>query len=157
MNQAPVAVIGGGAAGMEAARVAALRGHSVTLYEKQGYLGGKLPFAAAVKGQHENIADLNAYLQRQQEVCGVTVVTGQEVDADFVRAQAPDVLIEATGGVVVPTGLAASGSIAQRRSITFLRSCSFFTSHISASGFSRFRCAATNAPLPVMSSTMPFA
>ncbi len=105
-----VMVVGGGAAGMEAARIAALRGHIVTLYEKQGYLGGKLPFAAAVKGQHENIADLNSYLQRQQEVCGVTVVTGQEVDADFVRAQAPDVLIEATGGVVVPTGLAASGS-----------------------------------------------
>ncbi len=100
-----VMVVGGGAAGMEAARVAALRGHNVTLYEKNGYLGGTLPFAASVKGDHENIADLNSYLQRQQEVCGVTVVTGQEVTADFVREQAPDAVVVAAGGVVQSTGL----------------------------------------------------
>ena len=100
-----VMVVGGGPAGMEAARVAALRGHNVTLYEKNGYLGGTLPFAAAIKGQHENIDDLNSYLQRQQEVCGVTVVTGQEVTADFVREQAPDAVVVAAGGVVQSTGL----------------------------------------------------
>ncbi len=100
-----VMVVGGGPAGMEAARVAALRGHTVTLYEKAGYLGGTLPFAAAVKGPHENIADLNSYLQRQQEVCGVQVVCGQEVTADFVREQAPDVVIVATGGVRQSSGL----------------------------------------------------
>lgn len=103
-----VMVVGGGPAGMEAARVAALRGHAVTLYEKNGYLGGELPFAAAVKGPHENIADLNSYLQRQQEVCGVTVVTGQEVTADFVAQEAPDVVIVATGGVRPSTGLAGT-------------------------------------------------
>ncbi len=100
-----VMVVGGGPAGMEAARVAALRGHTVTLYEKAGYLGGTLPFAAAVKGPHENIADLNSYLQRQQGVCGVQVVCGQEVTADFVREQAPDVVIVATGGVRQSSGL----------------------------------------------------
>lgn len=100
-----VMVVGGGPAGMEAARVAALRGHTVTLYEKAGYLGGTLPFAAAVKGPHENIADLNSYLQRQQEVCGVQVVCGQEVTADFVREQAPDVVIVAAGGVRQSSGL----------------------------------------------------
>lgn len=94
-----VMVVGGGAAGMEAARIAAQRGHSVTLYEKNGYLGGLLPFAAAVKGQHENIADFNAYLQNQQDVCGVTVVCDQKVDADFVAEQSPDAVIVACGGV----------------------------------------------------------
>ena len=103
-----VMVVGGGPAGMEAARVAALRGHSVTLYEKKGYLGGELPFAAAVKGPHENIADLNSYLQRQQEVCGVSVVTDQEVTADFVAQEAPDVVIIAAGGVRQATGLAGT-------------------------------------------------
>ena len=103
-----VMVVGGGAAGMEAARVAAQRGHSVTLYEKNGYLGGTLPFAAAVKGEHENINDFNSYLQRELEVYGVTVVTGQEVTADFVREQAPDAVVEATGGVVQTTGLAGT-------------------------------------------------
>ncbi len=105
-----VMVVGGGPAGMEAARVAALRGHKVTLYEKAGYLGGTLPFAAAVKGPHENIADLNSYLQRQQEVCGVEVVLGQEVTADFVAQQAPDAVIVAAGGVRQSSGLESSSA-----------------------------------------------
>ena len=45
-------VIGGGPAGMEAARVSALRGHDILLYEKDGKLGGLLPLAAMVKGPH---------------------------------------------------------------------------------------------------------
>lgn len=100
-----VLVAGGGPAGMEAARVAAERGHSVTLYEKAGILGGLLPFAAAVKGSHENIADFNQWLQDQLDLNGVTVLTGTEVTADLVRQEAPDVVIDATGGVTVSTGL----------------------------------------------------
>ena len=105
-----VMVVGGGPAGMEAARVAALRGHKVTLYEKAGYLGGTLPFAAAVKGPHENIADLNAYLQRQQEVCGVNVVLDTEVTADFVKQESPDVVVVAAGGVRQSSGLAGTSA-----------------------------------------------
>ena len=48
-----VMVIGGGPGGMEAARIAAARGHEVTLYEKSGSLGGLLDFAPNVKGPHE--------------------------------------------------------------------------------------------------------
>lgn len=94
-----VMVIGGGPGGMEAARIAALRGHDVTLYEKNGMLGGLLDFAAYVKGPHENLADLKNYLIRQLEITGVKVVTGTAVDAALVAAEAPDAVILAAGGL----------------------------------------------------------
>lgn len=97
-----VAVIGGGPAGMEAARVAAQRGHTVTLYEKNGYLGGRLVFAAAIKGPHERLDDLNAYLQKQLELNGVEVVTGQEADVALIADQGFDVAVVATGGARSP-------------------------------------------------------
>lgn len=93
-----VIVVGGGPAGMEAARIAAQRGHTVTLYEKNGALGGLLPFAAAIKGPHENLEDLRKYLIRQQELKGVTVVTGTEATADLIKKEAPDAVILAVGG-----------------------------------------------------------
>ena len=93
-----VMVIGGGVAGMEAARIAAERGHKVTLYEKNGYMGGMLLFANAIKGPHEHLIDLCNYLVRQQEVKGVTVEKGKEVDLDFVKEQNPDAVIVAVGG-----------------------------------------------------------
>ena len=94
-----VMVVGGGPAGMEAARIAALRGHNVTLYEKNGAVGGLLDFASTVKGPHENLSDLRSYLARQLEVAGVDVVTGTEVDASFIADQKPDAAIIAVGGV----------------------------------------------------------
>lgn len=94
-----VMVIGGGPAGMEAARIAALRGYKVTLYEKNSSVGGLLEFANLAKGPHENLGDLRNYLERQLEVTGVTVVTEQEVDTAFITEQAPDVVILATGGL----------------------------------------------------------
>ena len=94
-----VLVAGGGPAGMEAARIAAQRGHTVTLYEKKGSLGGSVPFASQIKGPHENLDDYVAYLERQCELAGVTVVTGTEVTADLVASEAPDALVWAAGGV----------------------------------------------------------
>ena len=94
-----VMVVGGGPAGMEAARIAAMRGHDVTLYEKKGMLGGLLDFASYVKGPHENLADLKKYLIRQLELTGVKVETGVEVDKTFIEAEAPDALILAVGGL----------------------------------------------------------
>lgn len=93
-----VMVVGAGPAGMEAARIAALRGHTVTIYEKKDSVGGLLDFAHAVKGPHENLDTLRAYLARQLEITGVSIATGQEVDADFIQKEAPDAVIIATGG-----------------------------------------------------------
>lgn len=94
-----VMVVGGGPAGMEAARIAAARGHDVTLYEKKTVLGGLLDFASAVKGPHENLDDLKNYLIRQLELTGVTVKTGVEVDQALIASQAPDAVILAVGGL----------------------------------------------------------
>ena len=97
---------------MEAARIAASRGHKVTLYEKNGYLGGLLLFANAIKGPHENLTNLNTYLKKQLEVNGVEVVTGQAADADYIKAAAPDVVIAATGGVRDTLGLTSTAGTA---------------------------------------------
>lgn len=94
-----VMVIGGGPAGMEAARIAASRGHAVTLYEEDDSMGGRMTFAATVKGPHEKIADFTAYLQRQLEVTGVEVKTGKTVDAALVDEIGPDAVIVAVGGI----------------------------------------------------------
>ena len=95
-----VMVIGGGPAGMEAARIAAARGHNVTLYEKRGALGFMLDFAASVKGPHENLADLKNYLIRQLELNGVEVKTGTEVTQELIHSEAPDAVILADVGVL---------------------------------------------------------
>jgi 2,4-dienoyl-CoA reductase-like NADH-dependent reductase (Old Yellow Enzyme family)/thioredoxin reductase len=107
-----VMVIGAGPAGMEAARIAAARGYAVTLYEKKDSVGGLLEFASLVKGPHENLNKLRSYLEHQLEVTGVTLVTGKEVDAAFVKEQAPDVVIVATGGIRAIQELRGSASIA---------------------------------------------
>ena len=74
-----VVVVGGGPAGMEAARVAALRGHQVLLCEKAHRLGGALPIAAFVKGlEIENLPALIHYLENQMIKLGVKIRTGEE-------------------------------------------------------------------------------
>ncbi|MDO4633798.1 MAG: FAD-dependent oxidoreductase [Eubacteriales bacterium] len=103
-----VMVIGGGPAGMEAAHIAAQRGHTVTLYEKNGYLGGLLPFANTIKGPHENLSEYMTYLKKELEVYNVTVETGTEVTAEMINEAAPDAVILAVGGVRDTLGLEAT-------------------------------------------------
>jgi 2,4-dienoyl-CoA reductase (NADPH2) len=95
-----ILVIGGGPAGMEAARVSALRGHDVILYEKSCKLGGLLPLAATVKGtQPEDLPSLIRYLEGQIKKLGVQIECGKTVDASTVEKIKPDVVFVATGGI----------------------------------------------------------
>jgi len=95
-----VTVVGGGPAGMEAARVAALRGHKVTLYEKDHKLGGLLPLLGMVKGTEiDCIARLIGYYQTQFRKLGVKVVLGKKVTVSLIEGSRPDAVIVATGGI----------------------------------------------------------
>lgn len=91
-----VLVVGGGPAGLEAARVAALRGHQVTLHERDTQLGGALRLAAAAPGR-ERIGLEIEWLERQVRALGVLVETGSPVTPERVRELDPDAVIVATG------------------------------------------------------------
>lgn len=91
-----VVVIGGGVAGVEAARIAAKRGHKVSLYEQSERIGGQMYYA--VKPPHkQNMENLVPYLERQLELTGVDVHLGTAVTAEDVVALAPDAVVCATG------------------------------------------------------------
>lgn len=95
-----VLVIGGGPAGMETARVAALRGHKVILCDKNRALGGKLPLASMIKGSDvEDIRSIVPYLTGQLAKLPVDIRLNTTVDADYVRREAPDAVVIATGGL----------------------------------------------------------
>lgn len=91
-----VMVVGGGPGGMEAASVAAQRGHDVTLYEKTGILGGQLCYAYKPPGREE-FANVITYLKRQVKKEGVKVVLGVEATPETVKTEQPDTLIVSTG------------------------------------------------------------
>ena len=84
---------------MEAARVAAIRGHAVTLYEKERSLGGMLPLAVTVKGtETEDILGYLDYLKRQLEILDVDVRLGVKSTPDDIRRESPEVVVVAVGG-----------------------------------------------------------
>jgi 2,4-dienoyl-CoA reductase (NADPH2) len=96
-----VVVVGGGPAGMEAARVAAIRGHEVTLYEKSSKLGGLLDLAALIKGlEIEDLPSITRYLKIQLDKLGVKTNLGKEVNSALIEQIKPDVVIVATGGTL---------------------------------------------------------
>ena len=91
-----VIVIGGGPAGMEAARIAAERGHDVTLIERSDRLGGQVNLAAASPGREE-FGEIVRFLESQLGRLNVTVWLGTEATADAVVQQSPDAVVVATG------------------------------------------------------------
>jgi 2,4-dienoyl-CoA reductase (NADPH2) len=94
-----VLVIGGGPGGMSAARVSAMRGHDVILYEKLTALGGLMPLAAIVKGSRpEDLSLITGYFKRQLDKLGVKVELGKEADLSVADRIKPDVVFLATGG-----------------------------------------------------------
>jgi 2,4-dienoyl-CoA reductase (NADPH2) len=94
-----VVVAGGGPAGMEAARVAAARGHRVVLLERSSRLGGSLNAAGTVKGaEKENLESIVRYYRAQLRKKGVEVKLNSELNKAVVAAIKPDTLIVAAGG-----------------------------------------------------------
>ena len=91
-----VLVVGGGPGGMEAARVAAERGHRVTLVERADRLGGQLLYAA-LPPHKEEWSEFVGYLSASLDRLGVEVMTGTEATADYVLQAAPETLVLATG------------------------------------------------------------
>lgn len=100
-----VVVVGGGPAGLEAARVAALRGHSVDLYEKADHLGGVI--ARAATSQYKK--DLRAMVDwwtGQMRALGVTVHLNRELTVGSPVLRQAEQLVIATGGLPVhPVGV----------------------------------------------------
>lgn len=95
-----VAVVGGGPAGMEAARGAALRGHTVTLYERSNRLGGRVPLGARARGR-EDFAEPVRFLERELERLKVDIRLNTVVDAAFLAALDAESLVIATGAAAV--------------------------------------------------------
>lgn len=91
-----VLVVGGGPAGLEAARVAALRGHKVILAEAQNTLGGTLNLAALTPTRH-GIRDITVWMEQEIYRLGVEVRLNCYLDADDVLAEQADEVIIATG------------------------------------------------------------
>lgn len=93
-----VLVAGGGPAGMEAARLAARRGHRVVLYERDSRLGGLVHLAAVVKDlETEDTVGYVRYLETQLEKEKVIVHLNEAVTPAVVKAENPDVLVIAAG------------------------------------------------------------
>ncbi len=91
-----VLVVGGGVAGMEAARCAALRGHTVTLCEAGENLGGNLIPAGAHRFKKE-LNELNQWYQRQLGQLGVTVEKNVLLTSEQIAARKPDAVVLAVG------------------------------------------------------------
>ncbi len=95
-----IAVIGGGIAGMECARTAALRGHQVSLYEKEASLGGLL-LAAGHHAFKSEIQDLNLWYQNELEELGIPVYLNREMRAEDIRALDADTIVLTVGAVPI--------------------------------------------------------
>jgi hypothetical protein len=110
--QAPrqVLVIGGGPAGLEAAWVAAARGHNVRLVEGADRLGGQLNHLRAMPSRHA-FFDLLAFQERQLARLGVEVELGRDAPAAEIIASRPDVVVLATGSRPLVSSLPGGGTV----------------------------------------------
>jgi 2,4-dienoyl-CoA reductase-like NADH-dependent reductase (Old Yellow Enzyme family) len=93
-----VLVVGGGPAGLEAARLARLRGHDVTLWERAAEVGGQVNVALRIRARAE-FGHARTYFERQCRKLGVAIECGTEATAQDILAFGPDAVILATGSV----------------------------------------------------------
>jgi 2,4-dienoyl-CoA reductase-like NADH-dependent reductase (Old Yellow Enzyme family)/thioredoxin reductase len=93
-----VMVVGGGLAGLEAATVAAQRGHRVTLYEQESCLGGQFNLAAMAPHKEEFL-DVIRNKELMARRTGVDIHLNTQVSSELAEAAQPDTLILATGGI----------------------------------------------------------
>jgi 2,4-dienoyl-CoA reductase (NADPH2) len=91
-----VMVVGSGPAGMEAARIARLRGHEVTIWERSNRIGGKLEVASLAPSKGE-VLRFRDYQAATLHELGVEIRLGVDVTAETIAREAPDVVIIATG------------------------------------------------------------
>ncbi len=92
-----VVVIGGGPAGLEAARVSAERGHKVILFEANAKTGGQINVAAQATWR-SNLMQITGWLNDEVEILGVDVRTNTKATAEMVMDESPDIVVVATGG-----------------------------------------------------------
>ena len=106
-----VVVVGGGPAGMEAARVAAQRGHRVVLLERSDRLGGQINLVQQLPKRSDFI-EVTRWREGQLRKLGVVVRLNIEATAEVLRAEGPDVVIVATGSVPdLPDVAGADGNL----------------------------------------------
>ena len=103
-----VMVIGGGPAGLEAARVAALRGHQVSLYERGRGLGGQSLIASRAPGR-EDLDEIRRYYSHQMDLLGVEVHLKTEATAEAIQRGEPDEVVIATGSQPAMPDLSSAG------------------------------------------------
>ncbi|NLK00329.1 MAG: FAD-dependent oxidoreductase [Clostridia bacterium] len=95
-----IAIIGGGPAGMEAARTLASAGHKITLHEAENKLGGQVNIAAVPPGK-DKIAWSTQYLESQIRKLGVEIHLNSRIDVDSLRPDEFDAIILATGAAPI--------------------------------------------------------
>jgi 2,4-dienoyl-CoA reductase-like NADH-dependent reductase (Old Yellow Enzyme family)/thioredoxin reductase len=111
-----VLVIGGGPGGMEAARVARLRGHDVVLYEREQRLGGQVRVAAR-DPRGANLEASVAFLELQLRRLDVDVKLGVELDAAAVSELGADLVVVATGARPAPPRFDAGEMVVSARDV----------------------------------------
>jgi thioredoxin reductase len=99
-----VLVIGGGPAGLEAARVAAFRGHEVALFEKEPQLGGQANIAAKAPGR-DDFAEIPRYYAYQLQMLGVKIHLDTEADEENINNVSPEAVVIATGSLPLSLGV----------------------------------------------------
>jgi len=105
-----VVIVGGGPAGLEAARISTARGHRVTLLERNSVLGGKVQNIARIK-HYEETKHLIDFLIPQVEKSGATIRLNHDATPGSIAAEKPDVLILAHGANVTAPQVPGDGSV----------------------------------------------